>query len=97
DANLFGLDLAVRRGGDLVRVEFALLVLVVLLVVVVLVVNLTRGSAGQALLAVRSNERAAAAAGIDVTAVKLLVFGVSSFLAGLAGGALSVRPGQRSV
>lgn len=97
DAHLFGLDLAVRRGGDLVRVEFGLLVLVVLLAVVVLVVNLTRGGAGQALLAVRSNERAAAAAGIDVTAVKLLVFGVSSFLAGLAGGLLGLSRGQISV
>jgi branched-chain amino acid transport system permease protein len=97
DAEVFGLDLAVRRGDDLVRVEFGLLVLVVLVVVVALVVNLTRGGAGQALLAVRSNERAAAAAGIDVTAVKLMVFGVSSFLAGLAGGLLGYSRGQISV
>ncbi|HEX6657523.1 MAG TPA: ABC transporter permease [Ilumatobacter sp.] len=97
DADLFGLDLAVRRGDDLVRVEFGVLVLVVLIGVVALVVNLTRGSAGQALLAVRSNERAAAAAGIDVTAIKLMVFGVSSFLAGLAGGLLGYSRGQISV
>ena len=97
DAELFGLDLAVRRGDDLVRVEFGVLVLVVLIGVVALVVNLTRGSAGQALLAVRSNERAAAAAGIDVTAIKLMVFGVSSFLAGLAGGLLGYSRGQISV
>jgi branched-chain amino acid transport system permease protein len=97
DARLFGLDLAIRRGDDLVRIEFGLFVLVVLLVVVAVVVNVTRGSTGQALLAVRSNERAAAAAGIDVTAVKLTVFGLSSFLAGLAGGLLGYSRGQISV
>ena len=69
----------------------------VLLVVVVVVVNITRGSAGQAMLAVRSNERAAAAAGINVTAIKLMVFAVSSFLAGLAGGLLGYSRGQISV
>ena len=36
-------------------------------------------------LAVRANERAAAAAGIDVTRSKLGAFAVSSFLAGLCG------------
>jgi branched-chain amino acid transport system permease protein len=39
------------------------------------------------MLAVRSNERAAAAAGINVRNVKLAAFGVSSFIAG-TGGAL---------
>ncbi len=97
DARLFGLDLAVRRGDDLVRIAFGVFVLVVLLGVIALVVNLTRGSAGQALLAVRSNERAAAAAGINVTSIKLMVFAVSSFLAGLAGGLLGYSRGQISV
>jgi hypothetical protein len=49
------------------------------------------------MLAVRSNERAAAAAGINVTSTKVLVFGVSSFLAGLAGGLLGYSRGQVSV
>jgi branched-chain amino acid transport system permease protein len=97
DAGLFGIDLAVRRGDDLVRLAFGVFVLVVLLGVVVVVVNITRGSAGQAMLAVRSNERAAAAAGINVTAIKLTVFAVSSFLAGLAGGLLGYSRGQISV
>jgi branched-chain amino acid transport system permease protein len=34
---------------------------------------------------VRSNERAAAAAAVDVRNVKLIAFGISSFIAGLAG------------
>jgi branched-chain amino acid transport system permease protein len=37
------------------------------------------------MLAVRSNERAAAAAGIDVRNTKLAAFGIASFVAGLAG------------
>jgi branched-chain amino acid transport system permease protein len=50
-----------------------------------LVANLRRSSLGQRMLAVRSNERAAAAAGIDVRNVKLAAFGISSFIAGLGG------------
>ena len=37
------------------------------------------------MLAVRSNERAAAAAGVNVTAVKLMGFGLAAFIAGMAG------------
>ena len=47
--------------------------------------NLRRNRTGLRWLAVRANERAAAAAGIDVTRAKLGAFAVSSFLAGLAG------------
>ena len=50
-----------------------------------LVTNLRRTSLGQRMLAVRSNERAAAAAGIGVRGVKLAAFGLSSFIAGVAG------------
>jgi branched-chain amino acid transport system permease protein len=97
DAHLLGIDLAVRHPGDLVRLPFGVFVLVVLLVVVTIVVNLTRASAGRAMLAMRSNERAAAAAGVNVTAIKVMVFAVSSFLAGLAGGLLGLSRGQISV
>src|SRR3954462_3848444 len=38
------------------------------------------------LIAVRSNERAAAAAGINVAATKMLGFGLSAFIAGIGGG-----------
>ena len=97
NAHLPGIDLAVRRKGDLVRLPFAIFVLLVLLAVIALVINLARAGAGRAMLAVRSNERAAAAAGINVTATKVLVFAVSSFLAGLAGCLLGYSRGQVSV
>jgi branched-chain amino acid transport system permease protein len=50
-----------------------------------LVANVRRSSLGQRMLAVRSNERAAAAAGINVTHVKLTAFGLAALIAGIAG------------
>ena len=52
------------------------------------VVNLRRSVTGRQMLAVRSNERAAAAVGISVSGTKMLAFGLAAFVAGL-GGALS--------
>ena len=56
---------------------------------VLAVANLRRSATGLRWLAVRSNERAAAAAGINVSATKLGAFAVSSFLAGLGGALLA--------
>ena len=50
-----------------------------------LVANVRRASLGQRMLAVRSNERAAAAAGINVRNTKLVGFGIAAFVAGMAG------------
>ena len=50
-----------------------------------LVANVRRSSLGQRMLAVRSNERAAAAAGINVRNTKLAGFGIAAFIAGMAG------------
>jgi branched-chain amino acid transport system permease protein len=50
-----------------------------------LVANVRRSTLGQQMLAVRSNERAAAAAGISVTQVKFTAYAISSFIAGTAG------------
>jgi branched-chain amino acid transport system permease protein len=64
---------------------FGFFVAGVAIVLGLLVANLRRASLGQRMLAVRSNERAAAAAGIDVRNVKFAAFGISSFIAGLGG------------
>jgi sulfate-transporting ATPase len=50
-----------------------------------MVANIRRGRVGRRLLAVRSNERAAASLGISVVGAKLYAFVVSAVLAGLAG------------
>lgn len=79
-ANLFGLNLG--SGGDH---RFAIFTLVVFAAACVMVCKLRRSSTGLNMLAVRSNERAAAAAGINVGATKLIAFGISAGLAGLSG------------
>jgi branched-chain amino acid transport system permease protein len=90
DPTLFGLNLGAGnefRGLD-DKVPSPVLGFVVLAVTValcLLVANLRRVSLGRRMLAVRSNERAAAAAGVNVRAVKLTAFGISAFLAGTAG------------
>jgi len=93
---LFGLDLSVRSGSDIARLPFGLMVLVVLLACCGLVAQIARGSIGRRFLAVRSNERAAAAAGIDVRAAKLTAFAIASFLAGLGGALLGYSRNQLS-
>jgi branched-chain amino acid transport system permease protein len=57
----------------------------VVILLALFVANLRRTHLGQRMLAVRSNERAAAAAGINVQNVKFIAFGLSSFIAGTAG------------
>jgi branched-chain amino acid transport system permease protein len=67
---------------------FGVFCLVIVVLLALLVVNLRRSATGRRMLAVRANERAAAAAGVSVTGTKLLAFGIAAFIAGL-GGALS--------
>jgi branched-subunit amino acid ABC-type transport system permease component len=83
---LFGADLGIAAEGDAFpRAVFGIVCVVVLALCCAAVANLRRGPTGLAFLAVRSNERAAAAAGVDVRGVKLAAFGISSFLAGMGG------------
>lgn len=49
------------------------------------VAQLRRSVLGQQMLAVRANERAAAAAGLDVARIKIIAYVISSFIAGTAG------------
>lgn len=88
-ARLFGLNFdANALGAARPRRMFGLMVLAVAGAVMVAMVNLARSATAQRWLAVRANERAAAAAGISVTRAKLGAFATSAFLAGL-GGALT--------
>jgi branched-chain amino acid transport system permease protein len=83
---LLGLDIGVGApGADNFRPAFGIVVLVVVVAAYSAVANLRRGGVGLRWLAVRANERAAAAAGIDVARTKLGAFALSSFLAGLSG------------
>ena len=90
EPKVFGLDLGPYgpfRGLDdkVPSPVFGFFVLAITLALGLLVANLRRSDLGQRMLAVRSNERAAAAAGINVRNVKLAAFGIASFIAGIAG------------
>jgi len=83
---IFGLDIgSSATGRDNFRAEFGLFALAVLVLAGIAVANLRRSPTGLVWLAVRSNERAAAAAGVNVALAKLSAFAISSFLAGLGG------------
>ena len=87
---LFGVQLgsaAPFRGldGKLPSPILGFVIVVLSLLVVLFVANLRHTGFGKRMLAVRSNERAAAAAGINVRNVKLTAFAISSAIAGIAG------------
>ncbi|GAA3224931.1 ABC transporter permease [Actinocorallia longicatena] len=96
DPSLFGFSLAVRQGTDLITLRFSYLVLAVVAVLLIAMTRLLSGATGRAFLAVRSNERAATAAGVNVPAVKLLGFALASFLAGVGGCLIGYSRGQLS-
>ena len=75
---------------------FYLFTLGVFLVAVLAVWNLSRSKTGRVLRAIRNSEIAAATSGVNLTAWKLVAFGVSAGLAGLAGGLLAAGIGSVS-
>jgi branched-chain amino acid transport system permease protein len=88
--HLFGIDLGTSASFPInARTPpspvFGIVCVVAAVGLGMVVANLRRSDLGQRMLAVRSNERAAAAAGIDVRGTKLVGFGISSFIAGIAG------------
>ncbi len=84
---LFGVDIDTTRHAD----RYALLALASLAVVAVAVSNLRRGRTGRRLVAVRTNERAAAALGVSVMGAKLYAFGLAAAIAAVGGVLISFR------
>jgi branched-chain amino acid transport system permease protein len=91
-----GVKLAMRHGTDLARWQFGFFVLAVLTLGSLAVANLMRSPTGRTLLAVRSNERAAASDAVNVASAKLIAFALSSILAGLGGALIGYSRGQLS-
>lgn len=90
--NLFGLHLGIdAHVNHYPNPLFGVFVLLVLAGSCVLVARLRRSMLGRRMLAVRTNERAAAAAGISVTSTKLAAYAISSFIAGLGGAMLAYQ------
>ncbi|MCB1274303.1 MAG: hypothetical protein KDB25_07930 [Leucobacter sp.] len=85
---IFGLTISPSGsfwGDEAPSPGFGLVVLLVLLVVALTVVWLRRSPLGARMLAVRSSEAAAAAAGVDVARVKVVSFVIGGAIAGIAG------------
>lgn len=89
-------DFGLVRGTESSRPIFGIFLLVVAASLGLGVANLRRGGAGRRMLAARSNERAAQAAGISVTTVRLQAYAISSFIAGIGGCLIAYRFGRVS-
>ncbi len=90
DPELFGVNVGSTAGfggltGGTPSPVLGFVYLVVVVALALLVANLRRSVLGQQMLAIRANERAAAAAGINVARVKVIAYAISSFIAGTAG------------
>jgi branched-chain amino acid transport system permease protein len=86
---VFTSDLRLRRPGPFASDRaFYLFALAVLGIAVLVVVTLRRGRTGRALAAIRDDEDAARAAGVNVSLRKIEVFAIASLLAGVGGALL---------
>jgi branched-chain amino acid transport system permease protein len=95
----FGAGIALSRpvflGVDFNdRTSFFLLLAGIFCVVAVLTINLRRATTGLVLASMRSSEQAAATTGVSIVRSKLLVFALSSFVAGLGGALFAVTIGR---
>jgi branched-chain amino acid transport system permease protein len=74
-------------------IAFGIFVFVMMATCMLFVSRIRRSGIGRRMLAVRGNERAASAAGINVAAVKLAAFGLSAFIAAAGGAILAYQFG----
>jgi sulfate-transporting ATPase len=84
---IFGFDIDAASHPT----RYGLFALLCLLLASLAVANIRRSRSGRRLIAVRTNERAAAALGISVPGAKLYAFGVSAGIAALGGILLAFR------
>jgi ABC-type branched-subunit amino acid transport system ATPase component/ABC-type branched-subunit amino acid transport system permease subunit len=85
--DLFGYDIGSINHPE----RYGIFVLVMAMLAVAVVANVRRGRSGRRLIAVRTNERAAAALGINVMVAKLFAFSLASAIAALGGIVLAFR------
>ena len=85
--NLFGFEIGSIRHPE----RYGIFVLAMAVLCVWMVANIRRGRSGRRLIAVRTNERAAASLGINVAGAKLFAFAVASAIAALGGILLAFR------
>ena len=86
-ASFLGIDLDTFTHPE----RYAALAILVFLLAFLVVANLRRGRTGRRLVAVRTNERAAASLGVSVFGAKLYGFGLSAGIAALGGILIAFR------
>jgi len=92
-----GITLPFSPGRELYYMSFhgpwvyTYISLLVLMVEIVVLYRLVRGKLGYFLLAIREDEDAAMAAGINVLKYKMIAMGIGAFIMGIAGGIWVVR------
>lgn len=89
-------DFGLVFGNKVSRPIFGIFLVAILVLLCIAVANIRRAGSGRVMLAVRGNERAAAAVGINVTRVKMMMFAFSSFIAGVGGTLIAYRFGSVS-
>ncbi len=89
-------DFGLVLGSKSSRPIFGIFLVAVAFVLCIAVANIRRSSTGRKMLAIRSNERAAASIGISVASTKLLVFALSAFISGIGGCLVAYRFGTIS-
>ncbi|GLX11159.1 branched-chain amino acid ABC transporter permease/ATP-binding protein [Microbispora sp. NBRC 16548] len=87
DRSFFGIDIDPLMDPS----KYALFVFFAFVVCALVVANVRRGTAGRRLLAIRTNERAAASLGISVFAGKGFAFTLASVVAAVGGVALAFK------
>lgn len=90
---LFGIELGVFAGDNFPSRRFAAGTVVVAALIALVVARVRKSATGRRFLAVRINERAAAAAGINITRQKLLGAGLASGIAATAGVMFAYKAG----
>jgi sulfate-transporting ATPase len=85
--DLFGYDIGSIKHPE----RYGIFVVAMAMLTVWMVSNVRRGRSGRRLLAVRTNERAAASLGIDVMMAKLFAFAFAAAIAALGGIVLAFR------
>src|SRR5262249_39724734 len=93
EPTLFGFALGPGSGAEYPRPQFCIMVLLVLVLAGLAVAWLRRSTLGSSMLAVRANERSAAASGINVVATKIAAFAIAAFVAGIGGSMFGYRLG----
>ncbi len=89
EPRLLGLNLGITANNN--ATVFAIFSLVIFCLMAFLVARLRNAPAGRMFIAIRSNENAAAAVGVNVARTKLFAFGISAFVAGIGGGLLAYQ------